>query len=197
MVLSGATLARRTSIPLWIICSESESGDDELRKHKHTHDRRAMAGQSIRAADYKKRFKLAARTQRWAVTMTKVWIRQLMSAAPFPRWHFVSFTGPGGRESRGVVDLIAIRKDHKTYEGLKRGDRFQIILIQVKGGYAANPTTDDADRLRAVARYHRAQRVLLASWKKGTPVQFFSLRTNRSPSPADWVKVSDLKQVFN
>jgi hypothetical protein len=27
MVLSGATLARRTSIPLWIICSESESGD--------------------------------------------------------------------------------------------------------------------------------------------------------------------------
>jgi hypothetical protein len=26
-VRSGATLARRTSIPLWIICSESESGD--------------------------------------------------------------------------------------------------------------------------------------------------------------------------
>jgi len=153
--------------------------------------------QVLGPANFKKRFKLAARTQRWAVTMTKVCIRQLMSAAPFPRWHFVSFTGARGRESRGVVDLIAIRKDHKAYKGLKRGDRFQIILIQVKGGYAANPTVDDADRLRAVARYHRAQCVLLASWKKGTPVQFFSLRTKRSPSHADWVKVSDLKQVFN
>src|SRR5215469_12934713 len=122
--------------------------------------------QVLGPANFKKRFKLAARTQRWAVTMTKVCIRQLMSAAPFPRWHFVSFTGARGRESRGVVDLIAIRKDHKAYKGLKRGDRFQIILIQVKGGYAANPTVDDADCLRAVARYHRAQCVLLASKKK-------------------------------
>jgi hypothetical protein len=150
-----------------------------------------------RTEDYKKRFQLAARTQRWAVTMTKVRIRQLMSLAPFPRWHFVSFTGPGGRESRGVVDLIAIRKDHKTFEGLKRGDRFQIILIQVKGGYAANPTTDDADRLRAVARYHRAQCVLLASWKKGRSARFFSLRAKGSSTHADWVQVSDLKQVFH
>ena len=62
----------------------------------------------MRKADYEKRFILAARTQRWAVTMTKVAIRQALSRAPFPRWHFVSFTGPGGKESRGVVDLIAI-----------------------------------------------------------------------------------------
>src|SRR5262245_110141 len=141
------------------------------------------AGQSRRTADYKRRFELAARTQRWAVTMTKVRIRQVMSLVPYPRWHFVSFTGPGGRESRGVVDLIAIRKDHKSYEGLRRGDRFQIILIQVKGGYAANPTPDDADRLRAVARYHRAQCVLLASWKKGTSARFFYLRAKEPSLP--------------
>jgi hypothetical protein len=160
---------------------------------KRTNPKRSAS----RTADYKKRFELAARTQRWAVTMTKVRIRQLMSRSPFPRWHFVSFVGPGGRESRGVVDLIAIRKDHKTYQGLKRGDRFQIILIQVKGGYAADPTTDDADRLREVARYHRAQCVLLASWKKGASARFFSLRAKGSLRHADWVAVPDLVQVFH
>jgi hypothetical protein len=111
--------------------------------------------------------------QRWAVTMTKVLIRQATSLAPFPRWHF---TGRSGNESSGIVDLIAVREDFKEYEGFERGDRFQIILTQVKGGHAANPTTDDADRLRAVARYHRAQCVLLSSWKKGTSARFFSLR---------------------
>jgi hypothetical protein len=76
---------------------------DSLRKHKHARTWLATARQSKRTADYKQRFKLAASTQRWAVTMTKVCIRQIMSQVPFPRWHFVSFTGPGGRESRGVV----------------------------------------------------------------------------------------------
>src|SRR5262245_6669943 len=35
MVLSGATLARRTSIPLWIICSESESADGRPPTRSH------------------------------------------------------------------------------------------------------------------------------------------------------------------
>jgi len=43
----------------------------------------------------------------------------------------------------------------------------QMILIQVKGGSAPNPTFEDAARLRAVAKRHRACDVLLASWKKG------------------------------
>jgi hypothetical protein len=60
-----------------------------------------------RAKDYKRRFKLVARTQRWAITMTKVCIRRAIAHTPFPRW--VSFVGPDGGESRGVVDLIAVR----------------------------------------------------------------------------------------
>jgi hypothetical protein len=82
---------------------------------------------------YKERFKIAAYTEKWAVTMTKVRIRQAVAHAPFPRWHFVSFAGPDGGESRGVVDLIAIRKDHAERKGLKRGDTFQIILIPGQG----------------------------------------------------------------
>jgi len=147
--------------------------------------------------NYKKRFKIAAYTERWAVTMTKVCIRRAVSVAPFPRWQFVGFAGPDGGESRGVVDLIAIRKDHGTpRDGLKRGDTFQIILIQVKGGHAARPTAEDGKRLRAVARRHRAQCVLLASWKKGRTAQFFSLRAKATKDAVDWNKVSDLSTIF-
>ncbi len=147
--------------------------------------------------NYKKRFEIAAYTERWAVTMTKVCIRRAVSHAPFPRWHFVSFSGPGGGESRGVVDLIAIRKDHRQMrKGLKRGDAFQIILIQVKGGYAARPTVEDGKRLRTVAKLHHAHSVLLASWKKGKAARFFSLNPKPSAGRNDWVEVSDMKQLF-
>jgi hypothetical protein len=88
----------------------------------------------------------------------------------------LSFTGPDGHESRGVVDLIAVRKDHgEPIPGTKRGDILQIILIQVKGGSAAKPTSADAVRLRIVARHHGACGILLAAWKKGSAAQFFSL----------------------
>jgi hypothetical protein len=118
-------------------------------------------------ADYKNRFRIAKYTSKWAVTMTKVCIRHSVAQAPWPRWHFVDFCGPHGAESRGVVDLIAIRKDHGPPRvGTKRGDALQVILIQVKGGYAAKPTSEDGQRLRAVARRHGACRVLLATWKK-------------------------------
>src|ERR1700724_2470304 len=122
----------------------------------------------VKDPNYKERFKKARRTGKWAVTMAKVFIRQALAHAPFPHWHLLTFAGPGGRESRGVVDMIAIRKDHSTpRNGLKRGDVLQIILIQVKGGSAANPTAEDAKRLRIVARRHGACDVLLAAWKKG------------------------------
>jgi hypothetical protein len=54
------------------------------------------------------------------------------------------------------------------------------------------PTKLDAQRLRAVARRHRASRVLLAIGKKGKSVQFFELRRG---SP-EWQKVSDLESEF-
>ena len=103
----------------------------------------------------------AAKTARWAVTMTKVRIRHVASRT---RWQLVSFWGVGGGESRGIVDLLAVRKDHGTPKrGTKRGDELQLMLIQVKGGGAAMPTKDDARRLLAVAKRHRASRVLLHS----------------------------------
>ena len=147
---------------------------------------------------YAQRFKLAGQTQRWAVTMTKVAIRQAVTRTPFPRWHFISFGGPGGSESRGIVDLIAIRKDHGTpRKKLKRGDTFQIVLIQVKGGAAAYPTAEDGERLRAVARYHHAHRVLLASWRKGKSAQFFALRPKASTGKNDWVELPDVSAAFS
>jgi hypothetical protein len=52
----------------------------------------------------------AAHTARWAVTMTKVRIRQTLART---RWQLVTFCGVSGAESVGVVDLMAIRKDHR------------------------------------------------------------------------------------
>ncbi len=129
--------------------------------------------------------------------MTKVCIRQAVAKQPWPRWHFVTFAGREGGESRGVVDLIAIRKNHgQPCAGTKRGDTLQIILIQVKGGSAARPTAEDAKRLRVVARRHGACQVLLASWKKGKAAQFFSLRMRARDGTGDWAAVSDLRRVF-
>lgn len=126
--------------------------------------------------------------------MTKVRIRQAAAKAPWLRWHLLTFAGPGGGESRGVVDMVAIRKDHALPGlGLKRGDAFQIILIQVKGGYAAKPTIEDGKRLRIVARCYGDCEVLLATWEKGNAARFFSLH----PKSGEWNEVSDLNAVFN
>jgi hypothetical protein len=143
--------------------------------------------------EYERRFSIVRNTSRWAVTMTQVAIRRAIADKPYPRWHFVKFDGKSGGESRGVVDLVAIRKDHsERVAGTKRGDALQIILIQVKGGSAAKPTGEDAARLRIVARRHGACGVLLATWKKGSAARFFSLH-KRLP---EWDEVEDLRSVF-
>jgi hypothetical protein len=144
-----------------------------------------------RNPEFVRRFRMAAHTARWAVTMTKVRIRHAITDKPWPHWHLLAFTGKGGRESKGVVDLIAIRKDHgRPVKGMKRGDALQIILIQVKGGNAAKPTADDAIRLRAVARRHGACGILLATWKKGSATRFYSLHAEQ------WREIEDLRNVF-
>jgi hypothetical protein len=149
-----------------------------------------------RSAEYKRRFQIVAYTGKWAVTMTKVRIRQAVAHAPFPHWHLLTFSGNGGRESRGVVDMLAIRKDHSTPpSGAKRGDLFQIILIQVKGGYAAMPTAEDGKRLRIVAKKHGACAVLLGTWKKGKAAMFFSLRPSAGVGK-EWTEVTDLDAIF-
>ena len=133
----------------------------------------------------------AALTARWAVTMVKVRIRRVASRT---RWQLVTFYGKAGGESVGVVDLLAIRKDHsQPVGGVRRGDAL-IILIQVKGGNAAKPTLEDAARLRIVAKRHCARHVLLATWKKGTAARFFRLR--RASARDAWTEITNLDSVF-
>jgi hypothetical protein len=134
----------------------------------------------------------AALTARWAVTMAKVRIRRVASRT---RWQLVTFYGKSGGESVGVVDMLAIRKDHSLpIGGIRRGDALQIILIQVKGGRAAKPTLEDATRLRIVAKRHCACDVLLATWKKGTAARFFRLR--RASAREAWTEITNLDSVF-
>lgn len=84
------------------------------------------------------------------------------------KWQIVSFEGPKGCESKGIVDFMAIRKDHKTVKGqLKEGDLFEIVLIQAKGGKARKPTEEDRRRLWKVGKYYKAKYVVLSEWKKG------------------------------
>jgi hypothetical protein len=102
-------------------------------------------------------------TGRWAETIFRA-----LSSRIANRWKFVSFRGVGKGEWRGVVDLIAIRKNTKQPAGdiLKRGDLFDIILIQIKGGSARGPTPNDCRRLREVKRFYRARSVVQSC--KGT-----------------------------
>jgi hypothetical protein len=126
--------------------------------------------------------------------MTKVRIRQALART---RWQLVTFCGAAGGESVGVVDLMAIRKDHgNPLPGTKRGDVLQMILIQVKGGRAPMPTAEDGHRLRTVARRHRAQQVLLATWTKGKAARFFRLRQRHAKALRDWIEVEDLNSIF-
>jgi len=91
-----------------------------------------MASQR-RPTEYKRRYALVKVTAKWAVTMTQVAIRRAVVDKPYPRWHFVKFDGKSGGESRGVVDLIAVRKDHsEPAAGTRRGDRLQITLFRSK-----------------------------------------------------------------
>src|SRR2546422_905213 len=144
------------------------------------------------SVDWKNAQQKAALTARWAVTMTKVRIRRVASRT---RWRLVTFYGRSGGESVGVVDLLAIRKDHgEPVSGIRRGDALQIILIQVKGGSAAKPTLEDAARLRIVAKRHGTRHVLLATWKKGTAARFFRLR--RATAGEAWIEITNLDSVF-
>lgn len=117
----------------------------------------------------------AHHTARWARTMTK-WL-VTFSRRRGALWTIVDFGGSTGSESRGVVDLMAIRKDHRR-DGtlLRRGDLLDIVLIQTKGGAARMPTHTDVLRLVAVKRHHRARSVVLATWVRGRHLRLQELR---------------------
>jgi hypothetical protein len=83
-------------------------------------------------------------------------------------------------EWRGVVDVIAIRKDTSEPKSgkLKRGDLFELVLVQVKGGSARGPTAADVLRLREVSRYYRAKAAVQFQWQNGRRSQFSVLQRN-------------------
>ena len=96
--------------------------------------------------------KKAQRTAKWARTMTK-WL-VTYSRQTGAQWNLVDFGGKTKSEARGIVDLMAVRKDHRENSpGLKRGDLFEIVLIQTKGGTAPKPTLEDIVRLSRVAEH--------------------------------------------
>jgi len=122
----------------------------------------------------------ARTTGRWAETIFRA-----LSSRIANRWKFVSFRGVGKGEWRGVVDLIAIRKDSREPAGdiLKRGDVFDIILIQIKGGSASGPTASDCRRLSAVKKVYRAKSVVQFQWQKGKSSQFSVLQRSLKWKP--------------
>jgi hypothetical protein len=93
------------------------------------------------------------------------------------RWRFIDFLGPKGRESAGIVDILAVRKWGKDpgVKGLKKLDLFEFQIIQVKGGSAPLPTKDEINRLRLVQKRYGAKRVILFEWVKDKRAMFSEL----------------------
>ena len=129
--------------------------------------------------------KKAHHTAKWARIMTK-WL-VTYSRRTGAKWNLVEFGGKTSSESRGIVDVIAIRKDHNRDSGsIKRGDLFDIVLIQTKGGSSREPTRSDIARLGKVAKYHHANAVILAKWQRGKTLELFKLSRGRwVPKEAD------------
>lgn len=114
----------------------------------------------------------AAQTGKMANTLAKA-----LAKRSSKRWQFVDFLGPNGRESAGIVDIVAIRKSSTklTHSVLKPLDLFDIILIQVKGGSAPEPTNPDILRLKAVKDIYNAKGIVLFQWRKGLASGFYLL----------------------
>jgi len=129
----------------------------------------------------------AAHTDRWTETLFRA-----LSNRVAERWRFVSFRGLGGGEWRGVVDVLAVRKNtaRSDHHVMKSGDLFDIMLIQMKGGSARPPSPLDIRRLRAVKRRYRASGIVLFSWKRQKLCTFQTLEASGKWS--DPVRPADL-----
>ena len=129
-----------------------------------------------------------------AIEVTKWRINQLDR-----RWQIVEFVGKKGKESAGIIDMVAIRKDHAMMPkktGLKPGDLFEIILIQVKAGKAKNPSVQDIKRLSTLKQYYTARDVVLSEVRdnKITFYEMLNLDLDFGSRKA-WVKKS-LSDLF-
>jgi len=180
---------------------------DEIRHQaaiKAAETKRRMKGVQTKKGIPKKIDRSAAvekaeNTGKAAMEITKWRINQLESRT---RWQLIEFMGKKGKESAGIVDILAIRKDHekKLKEvKLKPGDLFEIIPIQVKGGNASLPSSDEINRLQRVAMYYSAKNVALFKWKNEQLTLYrlknFEYRKKLNPREA-WIKVSSLSEFF-
>jgi hypothetical protein len=82
-----------------------------------------------------------------------------------------------GNGVRGMVDVLAIRKDtsHSSHELLKSGHLLDTVLVRMKGGSARMPSGVEIRRLMAVARRYRAKEIILFAWKRATNCDFYKL----------------------
>ncbi|MGQ0646705.1 MAG: hypothetical protein ACT4P7_03980 [Gemmatimonadaceae bacterium] len=105
----------------------------------------------------------ATHTARWTETMFRALTQRVAN-----RWRLVSFRGRRGAEWRGIIDVLAIRKDtsQPRSQTLKRGDLLDFIIVQLKGGGARGPTDSDKRRLIGVQRALKARAIVLYTWKR-------------------------------
>jgi len=84
--------------------------------------------------DYDKRWKKAKKTEKLARTFTKY-------ALTKEGYHSVSLESKKGFESKGIVDVVAVRKLFK-----EDADKMEIVLLQRKGNLRV--TEKELDRLK-------------------------------------------------
>jgi hypothetical protein len=131
--------------------------------------------------------KASQRTDKWTETLCRA-----LTARVAKRWRFVSFRGKNDGEWYGAVDILAIRKDTSKPDDprLKRGDRFEMILVLMKGGGAREPDAETIQRLRAVQELYRAKEIVLFRWNRGEESSFSKLADDDT-----WKKCS-VKAIF-
>lgn len=122
------------------------------------------------ATESKSPTKKASKTAKTATTLAKAHLAR-ESNKHGGRWQWVEFLGANGGESRGIVDILAVRRKWAVpadpeLQKLKHLDLFEFMLIQVKGGGAKMPTADDIARLELVADQYNACYVLLYQWNE-------------------------------
>jgi hypothetical protein len=106
----------------------------------------------------------------------------IFCSAVCPQVDEATHRGTAHGEWRGIVDVLAIRKDTSKpiHDVLKSGDLFDIVLVQMKGGSARMPSSLEIDRLRAVAKRYRAKDIVLFAWKRDEHCKWHRLtRGNR------------------
>lgn len=181
---------------------EEKKRIDEIRHLAaiKAHQTRKLKMQKIsqiphRKVDWDAAVERAQNTEKSALAITKWRLGQLDIS---PRWRLVEFTGRKGHESIGVVDILAVRKDHERMVkkvGLKPGDLFEMILIQVKGGGASWPSLDDIRRLQVLRRYYNAKEVILTELKD-LRLNFYRLNQGQTSPKNSWIRLSSPIEVF-